>query len=94
MFHEIHFEIKVPITYKGDSYPGTIAGNSYIDEYVYGADRDGNRGETRYSMDTYHLTEVVIDMGEEDRFILSDSIENKNEVETYIFEDAMAKIKG
>jgi hypothetical protein len=94
MFHEVYFEIKVPIKYQGDSYNGTIAGHAYVDSYIYGADADGNRGEERLSLESYELDEIVIDMGEEDRFLMPDDVENKKELETYIFEDAVSKVKG
>lgn len=94
MFHDVYFEIKVPIHYKGDSYNGTIAGHAYIDQFVYGADADGNRGEERLSLESFELEEIVIDMGDQDRFLMPDDVENKKELELYIFEDAMAKIKG
>lgn len=78
-----HFEIETKIKYQGREFDGAISGTLTAIDYMYGEDRDGNRGERRTEIEIAETYEIVIDIGHDSEkmiFLKESDVENWSEI--------------
>jgi len=86
MITSIEFEIQVPVMIGAQVFDGLVVGVGHMAEFMYGEDRDGNRGEKRHELDCFEIDHISYE--EEDgsySFIRKSKISNMGEIEKSIF---------
>lgn len=90
---EVNFEIKTNVVYQDVDFDGVVSGTCEVVEYMYGSDRDGNRGELRQEVCITEIHEIAIELDEEEiKFIQPVDCDNWDEIKKQIYESSLSEL--